>query len=294
MRHLSWLLLLAATPALALDKQGKRDGADADDTAFNVSASVLMGVAVFNPTYGARPDNSGHALMRYAAHVDVDILGPKLSIPIDVNLFTDRDRPGALVLAPSEFDVIGGITSTNRVGPGDLEAGLRVEHDRPVDTGTFTQTYVDARARYMVSLADHVEGLAGALRGGDVSGWATLGVFAVNPSYAARPDNTGLALFRYGLHAEVSVLDDLVSLGLDACFFTDRTAGVVVPSELDFTPELIFHWAPVELHLAYERDMPIDRGGLVQHFVYLLAAVSFDLHGFDRRAVTDKNATVSP
>ena len=59
-----------------------------------------MGTALYNPTYAARPDNTGHALMRYALHADVDLLGAKLSAPLDLNLFSDRDRRGALAFSP--------------------------------------------------------------------------------------------------------------------------------------------------------------------------------------------------
>jgi hypothetical protein len=58
--------------------------------------------------------------------------------------------------------------------------------------------------------------------------------------------------------------------------FTDRQApNKLRPSELDFTPELIGRWSRYEVHLAYERDMPVDRGGLIQQFIYVLASVSF-------------------
>jgi hypothetical protein len=99
----------------------------------------------------------------------------------------------------------------------------------------------------------------------------------VNPTYAARPDNSGKAFLRYAVHSEVSVHHDLVSLGVDGTFFTDRDRSPFAPSELDLAPEVILHVAPFEVHLAYERDMPIDRGGLVQHFGYLLGVWSFDL-----------------
>ena len=107
-------------------------------------------------------------------------------------------------------------------------------------------------------------------------GWLTLGWFAYNRSYFARPDNTGLALFRYAAHVEISTWNDHLALGLDAIFFTDKQASNVFrPSELDFTPELIARFSRYEVHLAYERDMPIDQDGLIQQFVYLLGAVSF-------------------
>jgi hypothetical protein len=105
-----------------------------------------------------------------------------------------------------------------------------------------------------------------------------LGWFAYNRTYFARPDNTGLALFRYGLHVELSTFGDVVSLGLDATMFTDRhAANPLRPSELDITPELIFHHPPFELHLAYEADLPIDQGSYKQQFLYALGVWSFDL-----------------
>src|SRR4051812_37020733 len=200
------MVALCVMLVLTLDKQGSAHGGDADAERrdFDVSGTVLLGVSLYNPTYAARPDNTGLALFRYAAHVDIDLLGPLLSIPIDLNFFTDRLRGGAAVLAPTEFDVIGGVTSTQDFGPGSLEEGIRVEHDRPIDQGTFTQTYVDARVRVLYALSAFWPGLKPALRDGDITGWFTLGCFMVNPTYAARPDNTGLAFMRYAVHLELS------------------------------------------------------------------------------------------
>jgi len=300
MRARRWLAstaLLFATTALALDKQGSAHGGQLVSTSrdFNVSGALMLGFAPYNPSYAARPDNTGLTFLRYGAHVDVDLLGPLLSIPLDVNFFSDRERPGLLVVAPSEFDVIAGVTSTFMAGPGALELGARVEHDRPVDEGVFTQTYVDARARYLYSVAALVPGLADALREGDISGWATLGWFVVNPTYAARPDNTGLAALRYALHTELSTFSDRVSLGLDGTFFTDRTSSnVLAPTELDFTAELIFHAQPIEVHLAYERDMPLGAPGLVQQFIYVVAVYSFDLKTVLPGAFSHRNVVPSP
>lgn len=198
------------------------------------------------------------------------------------------------MLAPTEFDVIAGVSSTWPVGPGALEVAARFEHDRPVDRPGFTQTYADVRGRYLYSLAQVFPKLREALKDGDVSGWATLGCFALNPSYAARPDNSGLAFLRLAAHAEVSLLRDLISFGLDGTFFTDRTTTWVVPTEMDLTTEVILHVDSLEVHLAYERDMPLDRRGLVQHFVYVLCAVAFDVSGLARGASTDRNAVISP
>ncbi|RYE89226.1 MAG: hypothetical protein EOO75_12175 [Myxococcales bacterium] len=288
--------LLVGGPASALDKQGSAHGGDVagSDQGFAVAGSLILGSAVHNPSYAARPDNTGLALMRYALHLDVDLIGRRLSVPLDINLFTDRTRRGGRKLAPTEFDVISGLTSTWTLGPGALEVGSRVEHDRPLDQGSFTQTYVDVRTRYLYSLAKVFPGLGPALGDGDVSGALTLGWFAYNPTYAARPDNTGKAIFRYGARSEVSILDDILSFGLDATFFTDRDRNVVRPSELDLTPELIGHLPPFELHLAYERDMPLDRSGLTQQFVYLLGVWGFDLARPKPAPLYDRAHPVSP
>ena len=243
--------------------------------------------------------------------------------PVDLNVFTDRKLPGAKVFLPTELDFITGVTTTWPLGPGALEFGTRFEHDAQVGPtlpseaeevngqvcghgGLCSQSYVDARTRYLYSFANAVPGLGKALADGDVSGWLTLGYFVVNPSYAARPDNSGSALFRYAVHTELSIFDDLVSVGVDATMFTDRHSQPLVPSELDLTPELIFHRAPFEVHLAYERDMPIGSGapdessvpagqrGLVQSFVYALFVWSFDLEHSATEPLEERAQVPSP
>jgi hypothetical protein len=286
----------AAHDAFALDRQGSAHGgsATASTRGRNITGALFLGASFFNPSYGARPDNSGLALMRYGAHLDVDLLGSLLSIPIDLNAFSDRTREGIHTLAPSEFDVIAGLTSTINAGPGAFEIGARAEHDAPADRPGFQQTYADVRARYLFSLASVSRRVNAALLDGDLSGWLTLGWFAINPSYAARPDNSGLALLRYAAHVELSVWHDYLSFGVDATMFTDRETNAVRPSELDFTAEIIGRYAPLELHVAYERDMPVDRGGLVQHFAYLLLSYSFDLSGREPPPLEARHPIVSP
>jgi H+/Cl- antiporter ClcA len=275
-------VLGTAPSAQALDKQGSAHGGQVggDSRELNVSGAAMLGASLYNPSYAARPDNTGLALFRYALHVDVDLLGRLLSIPIDINALTDRERKRALKLAPSELDLIGGVTSTNGVAKGfDLEMGARVEHDRPVDRGSYSQTYVDVRARLLYSIAALSPGLGNALHDGDNSGFVTLGWFAVNPSYAARPDNTGRALFRYTLHDDVSFCHRRFGIGFDTTFFSDRRqSNPIAPSELDVTGLIIARAEPVEFQLAYERDMPIDRGGLVQSLLYAVVSYGFDFH----------------
>jgi len=277
--------LCLTSAAQALDKQASAHaGALAgSESGFALTGSVLAGAALINPTFAARPDNTGHALGRVAPHFDVDLIGSRLSIPIDINVFSDRDRRGLGKLAPSEFDVISGVTSTWALGRSAIELGARVEFDSPVDRGGLSQSYVDARARWLYSLANFWPDLRHALAGGDVSGAATLGWFAYNPTYAARPDNSGRALLRYAFHVQVQYTERFF-LALDATFFTDRRSNGVLPSELDFTPELGAKLiADLDVHLAYERDMPIDRdkpipgGILVQHILMLYLTWGFSL-----------------
>ena len=134
---------LAARPARALDKQGSAHGGgiEGPTSGFDLSGSASLGVSLYNPTYAARPDNTGLALFRYAGHADVDLIGRRLSIPIDVNMFTDRLAHGfARKFVPSELDVITGVTTTWRLGPGALEAGARYEIDTALDHGGYDAT----------------------------------------------------------------------------------------------------------------------------------------------------------
>jgi hypothetical protein len=275
----SLLLALSTGKAHALDKQGaahsgKGAGAEAGD--FAISGAVMMGVSLINNSYAARPDNTGLALMRYAGHVDIDLLGPRLSIPVDVNMFSDKELAGLDKLTPSELDVIVGVTSTWEVGSGATELGARIERDQAVDRDGKPQTYADVRARYVLSLAHASDRFAARFPGLDLSGWATLGWFAYNKTYFARPDNTGLALFRYALHTELSIDDHQVAFAADTTFFTDKEAeNVLRPSELDLTLELIGRRGRYELHFAFEQDMPVDTDTRIQRFLYVLAACAF-------------------
>src|SRR5262249_38663809 len=99
-------LALLSPPARALDKQGSAHGGkvgDDEESGFNLSGAATLGTAIINKSYAARPDNTGLALFRYAGHADVDLIGRKLSIPIDVNFFTDKTQKGLRIFRPSEF-----------------------------------------------------------------------------------------------------------------------------------------------------------------------------------------------
>jgi len=90
-----------------------------DEGGFDIEGTFLYGISLYNPSYAARPANTGLTLFRYAFHADIDLIGRRLSIPVDLNMFTDKTRSGLRKLVPSEGDVITGLTSTwDGVGPG--------------------------------------------------------------------------------------------------------------------------------------------------------------------------------
>lgn len=280
--------MTTSSSAFGLDKQRPCHTGDVagEDVGFDVSGSLLVGTALYNPSYAARPDNSGLALGRFAPHLDIDLIGERLSVPIDFNVFTDRLQHGMAKLRPSEVDAITGLTTTWRLGnPSALELGARGERDMPADRKGLVQAYADARAKLLFDLAQAVPQLPPVLGNGNITGNLTLGWFAYNPSYAARPDLTGLALFRYASHVELAWWNCHAAFALDIVSFTDRKSRALVPSEVDITPELIARSGAFELHLAYERDMPVDRGGLVQQLLLLHGVWSFNLEGKSRAEI---------
>jgi hypothetical protein len=76
--------------------------------------------------------------------------------------------------------------------------------------------------------------------------------------------------------------------------FTDRETNAIRPSELDITPELILHLAPFEMHVAYERDLPLDQGDFTQTYVYALAAWSFDMKHAADKPLESRGQVLSP
>ena len=103
----------------------------------------------------------------------------------------------------------------------------------------------------------------------DLNWGYSIGIAPWNPTYAARPDNTGRALLKYGAYAEL--MYGHFGLGMTTGMFTDRYQPEwMLPSELDLTPSVIFKYDVYDFRVSYERDMPIDRGGMVQQYLYLV------------------------
>ena len=101
----------------------------------------------------------------------------------------------------------------------------------------------------------------------DVQFSLSLSDFVDNSSFRARPDNTGTVKYRYLGHFEIQPHWAPLALVLDTNFFTDKDArNEFRPSEWDQAVGFLYRdekWAGL---LRYERDMPIDKSGLVQAF----------------------------
>ncbi len=287
--------LLLSPAAWALNKQGARSAGDDTNEGDqkptqNLSGSVFFGGFLFNPTYAARPNNTGNALLRFGLHLDLDLYGQWLTLSYDENTFTDGSPDGQGWYAPSEHDHIVGLVSTVPLPKNlSLTFALHYEIDapgfhpkrsyllaHPEYDPNYTQSYVDAYARLSYAR-------------GPFSGFVALGGFLYNPSYAARPDNAGLALLRYVLHGEVELLPWLV-LRADLNFFTDRDEFPLQPTELDVTSEVAFKWRDFELRYIGEADLPIGRypalgpnpaqtPGLKQFYLAMLVQWNFDVRG---------------
>jgi hypothetical protein len=128
----------------------------------------------------------------------------------------------------------------------------------------------------LIALTDAHPALKRFFEGNVVNTSFTLGYFAYNPSYAARPDNTGRALLRYAGHLDMFIPETYLGVYVDTTFFTDRHADSKArPSELDLTVGIAARFAPFEVSVAFERDMPLDEGDLVQQMLFLYASWSF-------------------
>jgi len=103
-----------------------------------------------------------------------------------------------------------------------------------------------------------------------VQGSLVVSDFVKNDSFTARPDNTGLVKHRYLGRLELTPHWSPVSLILDSNFFTDKKRDEFRPSEWDQTVGLLYRYERWAGMLRYERDMPIDKSGLVQAYAEIL------------------------
>jgi len=127
------------------------------------------------------------------------------------------------------------------------------------------------------------------------AGYFLTSVFASNPGFTARPDNTGLVGLRHMLHLETDLYKQYLTFYTDQNFFSDRTTGWIELSEWDGTYALTGVLGHFNWRLQYERDAPIDRKGLTQEYGDGLVTAKFqavqDIPGWQRR-FHNQNITV--
>jgi hypothetical protein len=272
------VLSSAAQDAWGLEKYGRplpsmeesdESGRDAEETLFG--GYFLTAAFVSNPTFAARPNNTGLVGLRHMLHLETDLYKQYLTFYTDQNFFSDRTN-GWIRL--SEWD--GTYAFTGVVN--HFSWRLQYERDAPIDQKGLKQAYADALVTAKFQAVQDLPGWRRLLPNQNLTAYAGAGWLFHNSNYFARPDNTGHALFRYVAHADLDLYKNKVVLYGDMNFFTDRDAGnQAKPSELDWIVGLAVRWRDMELAFYREQDQPLDRSGLVQKYLAVQLRFSFDV-----------------
>jgi hypothetical protein len=243
-------LIVVSTPATALEKSGRVavEGGQPPLVQFSLTLSDF----VQNTSFRARPDNTGLVKYRYLGHLEIQPPWSPVVLVIDTNFFTDKDARNEF--RPSEWDQGIGLLYRYQQWAGLL----RYERDMPIDKSGLVQAFGEIQGMW------HQDNLL--IK--NSSFYAALGWLFSTQTYFARPDNTGRALFRYVLHAEMPVYWEWLWIIGDTNFFTDREASNPIrPSELDWIVGVAVRWKAWELMGFQETDQALDRGGLSQKYI---------------------------
>lgn len=279
-------------PALALEKYGRPlpslkttgEKETAEESLF--SGYFLTGVFAHNPTFAARPDNSGLVGLRHMLHLETDLYKQYLTFYTDQNFFSDRTN-GWIEL--SEWDGTYALTGVL----GHFNWRLQYERDAPLDRRGIKQEYADILGTAKFQAVQDLPAWGRLLPNQNLTVYAGAGWLFHNSNYFARPDNTGRALIRYVAHADLDLYKNKVVLYGDINMFSNRDAGnQVSPTELDWIVGLAARWRNMELAVYYEQDQPLDRSGLVQKYLALQLRFSFDISKQDLGIGVAKPAAV--
>jgi hypothetical protein len=246
------------------------EGAHDHSEAHWIQGYLLSGAFVSNPSFASRPDNSGLVGLRHMIHLETDLYKDYLQFYTDQNFFSDRQK-GWISL--SEWDSVFAFTGAIH----NWGWRLQYERDAPLDRSGTIQAYADTLVTYRPADARSLSWWRSAFPEQNITVYAGGGWLFHNHTYFARPDNSGRALLRYVAHADLDLYRNRVVLFVDGNFFTDRSAANVLrPSEFDLVMGLAVRYQEMELALIHERDMPLDRGGLVQRYVALQSRYEFE------------------
>lgn len=272
------LFLIWPCRAQALEKYGRplplldnpnENGREAEESLF--AGYLLTGVFAHNPSFAARPDNTGLVGLRHMLHLETDLYKQYVTFYTDQNFFSDR-TDGWIEL--SEWDGTYALTGVL----GHLSWRLQYERDAPLDRKGIAQSYADGLVTAKFQAVQDFPVWRRLLPNQNLTAYAGAGWLFHNTNYFARPDNTGRALFRYVAHADFDLYKNKVVLYGDVNMFTDRQAGNQVnPTELDWIVGLAVRWKTSEVAVYLEQDQPLDRDGLVQKYVAVQYRMSFDV-----------------
>ena len=188
---------------------------------------LLTGAFAKNPSFAARPDNSGLVGLRHMLHLETDLYKQYLTFYTDQNFFSDRTN-GWIEL--SEWDSTYAFTGV----VDHFSWRLQYERDAPIDRRGIKQAYADGLITAKLQSAQDMAWWRKLLPNQSLTIYGGAGWLFHNSNYFARPDNTGRALFRYVAHADLDLYKNKVVLYGDVNFFTDRDGGnQAKPTELD-------------------------------------------------------------
>ncbi len=272
------LLALCSEPAFGLEKYGRplpamddpeHETREEEETLFG--GYLLTSAFVKNPTFAARPDNTGLVGMRHMLHLETDLYKQYLTFYTDQNFFSDR-TDGWIKL--SEWD--GTFAFTGVLDRFNWR--LQYERDAPLDRRGLKQAYADALVTARFQAIQDSALWRRTLPNQNLTAYAGAGWLFHNSQYFSRPNNTGRALFRYVAHADLDMYKNKVVLYGDMNFFTDREASNTLnPSELDWIIGIAVRWNDMEVAFYREEDRPLDQSGLVQKYFAVQLRVAFDV-----------------
>jgi len=273
-------LLASPSLSLALEKYGRplpsmeqpddKAAREAEETLFG--GYFLTAAFVDNPTFAARPDNTGLVGLRHMLHLETDLYKQYLTFYTDQNFFSDRNK-GWITL--TEWDGTYALTGlVNRFG-----WRVQYERDAPLDKSGTKQIYADTLLTARFQATEDLSWWKDLFPNQSLTTYAGAGWLFHNSNYFARPDNTGRALFRYVAHADLDLYKNMVVLYGDMNFFTDRDAGNKLnPTELDWIIGLALRFREdMELSVYHEQDQPLDKAGLIQKYTAVQLRYSFDV-----------------
>lgn len=273
-------LLASPSLSLALEKYGRPlpsmeqpdsvAAREAEETLFG--GYFLTAAFVSNPSFAARPDNTGLVGLRHMLHLETDLYKQYLTFYTDQNFFSDRTK-GWITL--SEWD--GTYAFTGLIDRWGWR--LQYERDAPLDKSGLIQAYADTLLTSRFQARQDFSWWQRTFPNQNLTAYAGAGWLFHNSNYFARPDNTGRALFRYVAHADLDLYKNRVVLYGDMNFFTDREAGNKLnPTELDWVIGVALRFREdMELSLYQEQDQPLDKAGLVQKYTAVQLRYSFDV-----------------